>query len=215
MPPMPFQAVVEPLLSIEHLSRRFGAHDVIHSLTLALREGERLALRGPNGSGKTTVLRCVSGTLTPSGGTIRIAGHPAGSSEARERIGVSLSQERSFYLRLSGRTNLLIFAGLRNLDRREAHRRVKAIEEELGLQQVFDERVDRCSTGMVQQLAIARALLAEPMLFVLDEPTRSLDQAAAERFWSALDRRPRPGLLLGTHRQDDVDRCGRCIDLPA
>jgi ABC-type multidrug transport system ATPase subunit len=204
------------VLRIEELGRRFGDHRVVHSLDLALELGERVALRGPNGSGKTTVLRCIAGTLTPTAGRISVGGHPAGTLEARRLVGASFSQERSFYLRLLGHDNLVFFARLRLPDKREAERRVRALEEELELDDIVRERVDRCSTGMIQQLAFARALLGEPNLIMLDEPTRSLDEDALERVWAALDRRKeRVALVIATHRADDVERCERRIDLPS
>jgi ABC-type multidrug transport system ATPase subunit len=204
------------VLRIEELGRRFGDHRVVHSLDLALELGERVALRGPNGSGKTTVLRCIAGTLTPTAGRISVGGHPAGTLEARRLVGASFSQERSFYLRLLGHDNLVFFGQLRLPGKREAERRVRALEEELELDDIVRERVDRCSTGMIQQLAFARALLGEPSLIMLDEPTRSLDEDALERVWAALDRRKeRVALVIATHRADDVERCERRIDLPS
>ncbi len=203
------------ILTVDRLCRRFGSHEVVHSLDLTAELGERIALRGPNGSGKTTVLRCIAGTVTPSAGRIMIGGHPAGTIDARRLVGASFSQERSFYLRLSGYENLVFFARLRVPGRREASRRVRALVDELELEEITRERVDRCSTGMVQQLALARALLAEPRLLLLDEPTRSLDHDAVDRLWRALDRRQeRAALVIATHREDDIERCDRRIDLP-
>jgi ABC-type multidrug transport system ATPase subunit len=204
------------VLRIEELGRRFGDHRVVHSLDLALELGERVALRGPNGSGKTTVLRCIAGTLTPTAGRISVGGHPAGTLEARRLVGASFSQERSFYLRLLGHDNLVFFGQLRLPGKREAERRVRALEEELELDDIVRERVDRCSTGMIQQLAFARALLGEPSLLMLDEPTRSLDDDALERVWAALDRRrERVAVVIATHRAEDVERCESRIDLPS
>ena len=202
-----------PLVRIERLSRRFGERKVITDLDFALRRGEWIAVSGPNGAGKTTILRCVAGTLAPTSGRILIDEHPAGSIDARRLIGVSFSQERSFYLRLSGHANLLFFARLRGCTRRQAVDAVRALEQELELQEILPKRIDSCSTGMVQQLALARAILGEPALLLLDEPTRSLDEEAIARLWAALDNRPTAALLIATHRDDDVDRCDRRIDL--
>jgi ABC-type multidrug transport system ATPase subunit len=201
------------VLSVEGLTRRFGDRDVIDGLGFELREGERVAVCGANGSGKTTLLRCIGGTVTPTNGRITVFGHPAGSSHARRVIGVSLSQERSFYLRLSGRNNLLFFAGVHGIGREQAVRTVRSLEEELELGAILAQRVDRCSSGMVQQLGFARALLAMPRLLLLDEPTRSLDTDAIERLWQAVAARPHLALLIATHREDDVARCDRRLDL--
>jgi ABC-2 type transport system ATP-binding protein len=213
---LPRQAAADRVLVVEGLARRFGTREVVHSLDLTLSPGERIALRGPNGSGKTTVLRCIAGTVKPSAGRISIGGHPVGSIEARRLVGVSLSQERSFYLRLTGQDNLLFFARLRYPSSPDALRRVAALEEELELAEILRERVDRCSTGMRQQIAFARALLGEPRVLLLDEPTRSLDDGAVDRLWRALDgRRDRVALVIATHRRDDVERCDRYVELPA
>src|ERR1041384_7302047 len=112
------------ILTLDGLSRRFGRKEVVRSLDLTVTQGERVALWGPNGSGKTTILRLVAGTVLPSAGRGTIGGHEGGSLEARRLIGVSFSQERSFYLRLSGRENLIFFARARGLSRRDAAGRV-------------------------------------------------------------------------------------------
>jgi len=202
-----------PILSIRGLTRRFGDFEAVARLDLDVAPGERVALLGANGSGKSTVLRCVAGSLAPSEGTVTVAGHPGGSAAARRLTGVSLSQERSFYLRLSGRENLEFFAAARVGRRANAVRAARAVEAELELEEIAAKRVDRCSTGMVQQLAVARALLADPALILLDEPTRSLDRAAVARMWGAVDRRPAAALLIATHRDEDVQRCGRRVEL--
>jgi ABC-type multidrug transport system ATPase subunit len=202
-----------PTLAIEKLTRRFGRHDVVRDFDLTLAEGERVGLVGPNGSGKTTIIRCVAGTLSPSSGAVTIMGRAAGSFEAHRLTGTSLSQERSFYFRLSGRRNLLFFARIRGHSNRECVRRVRALEEELELSEILAERGDRCSTGMLQQLAFARALLFDPPLLLLDEPTRSLDTAAVARLWAALDRRPNTSVLIATHLQADIEHCDRHVAL--
>ena len=196
------------------MSRRFGAHEVLRAVDFTLEPGGRVGLHGPNGSGKTTLLRCVAGTLEPSDGRILVGAHEAGSVEARRLLGASLSQERSFYQRLSGHANLLFFARLRYAGKKSAAAAVESIIEELEIREIAVERVDRCSAGMVQQLAFARALIGEPPLLLLDEPTRSLDEDAVGRLWGALDRRPGTALVVATHSDSDVSRCDESLDLP-
>jgi ABC-2 type transport system ATP-binding protein len=209
----PKSAAGEQLLRVEGLSREFRGHEVFAGLDLGLEPGERLAVTGANGSGKTTLLRCIAGSLTPTSGEIVVGRHAAGTREARALTGVSLAQERSFYLRLTGRANLRFFSRLRIASRRAAYAQVDALEEELALRDIGAERCDRCSTGMMQQLAFARALLGDPHLLLLDEPTRSLDEAATERLWGALDRRPLLAVLIATHREDDIRRCHSQLEL--
>jgi ABC-2 type transport system ATP-binding protein len=205
--------VPEPLLAVAGLTRAFANRMVIGPLDLRIGTGERVALTGPNGAGKTTVLRCATGALLPTSGEVRVAGHLAGSAEAKPLVGASLSQERSFYLRLTGRANLVFFASLRHSRRADALKQVRALEDELEIGDIAATRADRCSTGMLQQLSFARALLGSPRLLVLDEPTRSLDADAVERLWAALDRRPDTAVLIATHRQDDLDRCTAHVEI--
>ena len=204
---------VPAVLEIEALERRFGAVEAVRGFGLTLNAGEHVALVGPNGSGKSTILRCIAGSLRPTSGKVSIAGHPAGSLEARRLVGASLARERSFYMRLSGRENLLFFARVRHGSTRVASLCVRELEEELELTEILEQRLDRCSTGMLQQLAFARALLGEPSLLALDEPTRSLDTEATERLWKALGRRPRAAVIVATHAASDMARCGRRVDL--
>jgi ABC-2 type transport system ATP-binding protein len=203
------------ILGVDNLYRSFGAREVVRNLTFHLQPGERLALCGPNGSGKTTVLRCIAATIAPTSGSICVCGYPVGSIAARAAVGISLSQERSFYLRLSGRANLAFFARLRGLSRHKAEQRINALGEELEIDAILAERADRCSTGMIQQLSLARALLSEPPLLLLDEPTRSLDHDARKRMWAALERRTQTAVLIATHDSEDVGHCDGQIDLGA
>ena len=136
-----------------------------------------------------------------------VAGHPAGSLPARALTGASLSQERSFYLRLSGYENLLLFARLNGLGKRAASARVRELAEELELGRIVEQRADRCSSGQLQQLAFARALVGDPALVLLDEPTRSLDVEARGRLWAALERRPFVAAVIATHLDEDVEHC--------
>src|SRR5690349_7930302 len=119
------QAQPAELLVVERLSREFRGRQVIGNFDLSLARGERVALCGPNGSGKTTILRCVLGTLRPTSGRISVDGHDAGSLKARKLIGAVLPQDRAFYLRLTGQVNLMFVAKVRGLGKREAARRVR------------------------------------------------------------------------------------------
>lgn len=202
------------MLDVTAITKSFQGKHVLGPLDLRLDAGERLALTGPNGAGKSTLLRCIAGTLSPCSGSIMVAGDRAGTQAAKRRIGVAFAQERAFYLRLSGAENLLSFAMMR-LPPAKARAAVKLVVSELSLEEIAARRIDRCSSGMVQQLSIARALLGGPSLLLLDEPTRSLDESAVARLWDAVDRRPHTALIIATHRREDVERCQRHLALAA
>jgi ABC-type multidrug transport system ATPase subunit len=199
--------MTQSILLVEDLLRRFGERIVLNGLDLVAAAGERIAIVGPNGAGKTTLLRCIAGSLGATSGTIQVIGHPAGSLEARRLTGASLSQERSFYLRLTGRENLLLFARLNGLGKRSAGQRVHELAQELELSGILAQRADRCSSGQLQQIAFARALVGAPSLVLLDEPTRSLDTQARGRMWAALAARPFVAAVIATHLDEDVAHC--------
>jgi ABC-type multidrug transport system ATPase subunit len=202
------------MLEAAAITKSFQGKHVLGPIDLRLDAGERLAVTGPNGAGKSTLLRCIAGTLAPCSGAITVAGHRAGTQAAKRSIGVAFAQERAFYFRLSGTENLLTFAMVR-LPSARARAAVKLVVSELELEDIAARRLDRCSSGMVQQLAIARALLGAPSLLLLDEPTRSLDDRAVERLWAAMDRRPNMALIIATHRREDVEQCQHHLALAA
>ena len=200
-------------LEVEGLEKSFGTKRVLNGVDATLRTGERLGLSGPNGSGKTTLLRCIAGTIAPDSGSVRVAGFPGGSTEAAAAIGVTLAQDKAFYLRLSGLNNLRFYASLRWKTRRQAHADVAALVEELEIGAFVRERASKYSSGMMQQLGLARALVGKPALLLLDEPTRSLDHDAIGRLWRALDRRPEVTVVMASHRRSDLERCDRHLEL--
>jgi ABC-2 type transport system ATP-binding protein len=202
-----------PALLLRGVSRSFKGKQALRPLDLQLRSGERAIVRGPNGTGKTTLLRCIAGTLHPSAGEAWVCGHRAGTLAAQRLVGCSLATDRSFYLRLTGRVNLRFFSRLRHSTERAALEDVESVIEELEIESIVQQRLDRCSTGMLQQVGLARALLGAPALLLLDEPTRSLDAAATRRLWAALERRPNTAALIASHREEDLERCERHIDL--
>jgi ABC-type multidrug transport system ATPase subunit len=201
------------MLSLRSIRKSFGDRLVLDDVDLDVQRGERIALRGPNGAGKTTLLRCVLGTVTPESGELRVCGAIAGSRAARRRIGASLAQERSFYLRLSGAENLFFFARLRGAAVSDARRQVAELSEELELAELLSAPAGRCSTGQLQQLAFARSLLGAPPVILLDEPTRSLDEQARARLWDAVARRGDVALLYATHLDDDLRHASSTFDL--
>jgi ABC-2 type transport system ATP-binding protein len=176
-------------------------------------EGEILGLLGANGAGKTTLVKILSTLLLPSGGRAEILGYDVVTSpmEVRRAIGWCLDTERSFYHRLTGIENLSFFAALNNLDSGRAAGRVKEVLETVGLGDAARRPFNTYSRGMQQKLGLARALLTDPAVLLLDEPTKSLDPAAAREFWhfiqGVLARDMKKTILVVTHNLQEARSC--------
>lgn len=168
-------------VEVEGVRKSFGGVDALRGVSLTVGTGEIVALLGPNGAGKSTLLRIVATLITPDRGAVRIGGHDAVSEPlaARASFGLMLGEERSLFWRLTGRQNLDFFAALQGLPRERAADRTAELLERFGLADVADQRCGEYSTGMRARLGLARALIAEPPVLLLDEPARSLDPVAA------------------------------------
>lgn len=162
------------------VSRAFGSKVVISGLDLRVPGGNIHALLGPNGAGKTTMLRMLAGLTSPSEGTIRVLNGDPASREIRAHIGWIPSGDRSFYLRLSGRENLVFFARLYGMNLRVARARADELLEVVGLQEAALQAVRLYSHGMQKRLGIARGLLTDPPVLIVDEATHDLDPVGAE-----------------------------------
>jgi ABC-2 type transport system ATP-binding protein len=178
--------------------------EALRGVDLEVRAGEIVGLLGANGSGKSTLLKILATVVLPDAGRATVGGMDLTREpgEVRRRVGFASADERSFYWRLTGRENLAFFAAFQALATREAAARIARLGDELGLD-ALDRRYGEYSTGMRHRLAIARALLHEPRILLLDEPTRSLDPLAADALRGIL-RRTLAGergcaILLATH----------------
>ncbi|MCP4361077.1 MAG: ABC transporter ATP-binding protein [Chloroflexi bacterium] len=153
--------------------------EAVADVTLSITSGETFGLLGPNGAGKTTLVKMLCTLLRPSSGTAVIAGYPLKKAAAiRAHVSLVVSDERSFYWRLSARHNLNFFAAMYGLRGETARQRIDTILADVDLADVAERRFSNFSSGMRQRLAIARALLHQPQILFLDEPSRSLDPTA-------------------------------------
>jgi ABC-2 type transport system ATP-binding protein len=182
----------------------------VDRLTLRIPQGEFFGLLGPNGAGKTTTVRMICTLLEPTSGTVRVLGYDAvrESGEVRRRLGAVLTGERSVYWKLTGREHLAYFAALYGIPPQDTRRRVEEVLRTVGLLERADDLVERYSHGMRQRLILARALLPDPPLLVLDEPTIGLDPQAARAFRELLRELHRRGktILLTTHYMEEADQ---------
>jgi len=190
---------------------RFRAVD---GVDLVVEPGEIFGLLGPNGAGKTTTMKMLATLLIPTSGTIRVLGIDPleRPREVRAKLGAMLSGERSLYWKLTGRENLEYFAALYHVPPAETKERIARVLAAVKLTDRADDYVERYSTGMRQRLALARALLPNPPLVVLDEPTVGLDPQASRDLRDRVRELKAQGrtVLLTTHYMEEADQlCDR------
>ena len=191
-------------IRVEAVSKRFGAVPALDGVSLRVDPGEVVALLGPNGAGKSTLIRILGTTVLPDSGTASVGGHDVASESAaaKRSCGLMLGDERSWYWRISGRHNLEFFAALYGLRRREARARAAELLDLFGLGEAADRRFGGYSAGMRARLSLARALITDPPVILLDEPTRNLDPVASARFRAhllGLAGARRSAVLFATH----------------
>jgi len=213
-------------IEVRHLSKSFrkrkGFMRARSSVTHALRDvsfevalGETYGLLGPNGSGKSTLIRVLATLLAPDEGEVRLLGYrlPGDEREVRRRVG-RVSVDAAFYKKLSARENLLYSAYLYGMDKQKAERRALEILEALGLEgEKYTDPLEEMSRGMQQKVAITRALLVNPPLLLLDEPTTGLDPKSRRDVQTFLERLRRENgttILLTSHDMAETERlCSR------
>ncbi|MFH1674139.1 MAG: ABC transporter ATP-binding protein [Pseudomonadota bacterium] len=177
-----FSPEVGPGMTFKHVFGRKDAVVALEDVSFTIKKGEIFGLIGPNGAGKTTLLKILATLILPSSGSVRVGGHEvaAESIAVRKCIGLVSGEERSFYWRISGRKNLEFFATFYNLTKKSARDRIDNLIELLEISSP-DRMVGKYSSGMKQRLALARGLLHDPPVLLMDEPTKSLDPGSAEK----------------------------------
>src|ERR1700692_3134474 len=180
-------------------------------ISFLVQPGEAVAIVGPNGAGKSTLLRILATLILPTHGRAAISDcdvvrHP---SRARRQFGYHTGGDEGFYTRLSARENLSFFAAMNNMSRAEARARIALTAERMGIAAELDRQVRTLSTGMTHRVGLARAMLHQPSVLLLDEPTRSLDPLAAADFRRLLKddvvRQHGTTLLFASHTLSEVE----------
>jgi ABC-2 type transport system ATP-binding protein len=194
---------------------RCGETRALTDINLSVPSSNVLVLLGPNGSGKTTTLKLVSTMLLPDTGRVLVHSIDTALNAltVRRHVGFSVATERSFFPRLSARENLDFFATLEDVPRTQRCEKVDAMLDQTGLLDAADTLVMKFSSGMYQRLGIARALIKDPSVILLDEPTRSLDPASAAHFRKlVLDLRDEgAAVLLATHSFNEAVAVGDSV----
>ncbi|MEL6136358.1 MAG: ABC transporter ATP-binding protein [Cyanobacteria bacterium J06628_6] len=198
------------MLHIDNLSKRYHQHQALQALTLTLQPGEVYGLLGPNGAGKTTTINLLSGLLQPDSGTVEIGGMPV-SAATKPLLGV-MPQQNLLYQSLTSEENLAFFSKIYGLNRTVRLRRISSCLEAVDLLDRAKTPVSRLSGGMQRRLSLAVAIVHQPKLVVLDEPTTGLDIEARYEVWALIRRLKAAGVtvLLTTHLLDEAERlCDR------
>ncbi len=197
------------MLNVRGLTKKYGNTEVVRGLDLHVRRGECFGLLGPNGAGKTTTLRLLLGLIEPDAGTIELAGIavPQHAREARMKVGV-VPQMDNLDPDFSVRENLFAYGRYFGMDKAAIAARVPELLEFAGLAGKADAQIAQLSGGMKRRLTLARALVHDPEILFLDEPTTGLDPQARHLIWQGLRRLINAGktIVLTTHFMDEAER---------
>lgn len=200
-------------IAAENLTRRFGDFTAVDRVSFQIEKGEIFGFLGSNGCGKTTTMKMLTGLLPASDGKAWLLGKPVDASdiETRKRVGY-MSQSFSLYAELTVRQNLVLHARLYQLGQERITGRVAEMLTRFGLEEVADEQPEQLPLGLRQRLSLAVALIHEPEMLILDEPTSGVDPVARDGFWQLLidlSRRDGVTIFISTHFMNEAERCDR------
>ena len=203
----------EPVISARNLTCRFGDFTAVDRVSFTIERGEIFGFVGSNGCGKTTTMKMLTGLLPPSEGEALMFGHPLDASDmsSRYRVGY-MSQSFSLFSELTVRQNLDLHARLFHLPALNAQARIPELVRKFGLEDYLDQRTTNLPLGIRQRLSLAVAIVHEPEMLILDEPTSGVDPLARDRFWELLIELSRDQgvtIFVSTHFMNEAERCDR------
>jgi ABC-2 type transport system ATP-binding protein len=205
-----------------HPFRARRVHTALTDASLEVATGDRIAVMGPNGAGKTTLLKLIGGLLVPTQGEVIVDGRDTvhHNTAARLSVGFMFNEERSFFWRLTAVQNLEFFGALDNLRGKDLRDRIRELIHLVGLEASANKLVGEFSSGMKQRLALARGLISDPRVLILDEPTRALDPVACEDLVDLIISRVYAGsgktLLIATHKMEEaMELCNKVLVINA
>jgi ABC-2 type transport system ATP-binding protein len=199
-------------ITVKDLTRKFGDFTAVDRISFEVKAGEVFGFLGANGAGKTTAMRMLIGLLNPTSGTARVAGHDVYTeSEAIKRSIGYMSQRFSLYEDLTPRENIRLYGGIYGLTLAQIRDRTDVMLKRLGLMQVADQAVRSLPLGWRQKLAFSVALVHQPRIVFLDEPTSGVDPITRRQFWELIYEAASNGttVLVTTHYMDEAEYCDR------
>lgn len=193
-------------IQTKELTKRYGEKTAVDALDLTVKQGELFALLGVNGAGKTTTVKMLSGLLAPTSGDAEILGYSLVSQTQEVKSHINFSpQETAVAPKLTARENLELIAGIYGSTRKEAKEKAAAMLEEFHMQEVAGQRAGTLSGGWQRRLSIAMALISQPQILFLDEPTLGLDVLARRELWNIIEKlKGRVTVILTTHYMEEA-----------
>lgn len=200
------------VIATDKLTKTFGAFTAVNAITFSVEQGEIFGFLGANGAGKTTALKMLTGLLTPTSGSAAVAGFDVWKQpeQVKRRIGY-MSQKFSLYEDLTVRENIRLYGGIYGLKSADIQFKTANLLQKLGIEQEANQRVSALPLGWKQKLAFSVALLHEPKIVFLDEPTSGVDPLARRQFWELIYEAAASGvtLMVTTHYMDESEYCDR------
>ncbi|WP_423190264.1 ABC transporter ATP-binding protein [Alkalibacterium sp. f15] len=202
--------VSKGIISIKNLSKSYGKQEVLKDIDLEINKGEIFGLLGPSGAGKTTLVKQLVGLEEATIGEVHILNKKQPSLHLIEKIGY-MAQSDALYTELSARENLEFFVSLYGMNKKKRQERIEEVMTVVDLKDSFDKIVANYSGGMKRRLSLAIAMLHEPDILILDEPTVGMDPILRKSIWNSFNALKRKGItiIVTTHVMDEADKCDR------
>ncbi|UOQ43852.1 ABC transporter ATP-binding protein [Halobacillus salinarum] len=201
---------MEAVVQLKNISHQFDERWIINDIDMEVTRGEIFGLLGPSGAGKTTLVKMMTGILTPTQGEVFVHGEKMPSLNQMKQYGF-MAQSDALYQELTARENLDFFASIYHMDKKKKKKRIEEVMDMVDLLQDLDKVVENYSGGMKRRLSLAIALIHQPDLIILDEPTVGIDPVLRQSIWNELNHLRDAGvtIIVTTHVMDEAEKCDR------